>query len=102
MAFCHSSCQLWAASRARNTLSSTSFRGMRKSVSTTLYAYQKTGQATTLSLMGFFHFLPLILLSPLAGALVDRYPRKWAMLAADLGGGLATGFLLLLYLLGRL
>jgi MFS family permease len=68
----------------------------------TLYAYQKTGQATTLSLMGFFHFLPLILLSPLAGALVDRYPRKWAMLAADLGGGLATGFLLLLYLLGRL
>jgi DHA3 family macrolide efflux protein-like MFS transporter len=68
----------------------------------TLYAYQKTGQATTLSLLGFFHFLPLILLSPLAGALVDRYPRKWAMLAADLGGGLATGFLLLLYLLGRL
>jgi MFS family permease len=68
----------------------------------TLYAYQKTGQATTLSLMGFFHFLPLILLSPLAGTLVDRYPRKWAMLAADLGGGLATGFLLLLYLLGRL
>jgi DHA3 family macrolide efflux protein-like MFS transporter len=68
----------------------------------TLYAYGKTGQATTLSLLGFFHFLPLILLSPLAGALVDRYPRKWAMLAADLGGGLATGFLLLLYLLGRL
>gem|GEM_PF-3589274 len=33
---------------------------------------------------------------------MDRYPRKWAMLAADLGGGLATGFLLLLYLLGRL
>jgi DHA3 family macrolide efflux protein-like MFS transporter len=68
----------------------------------TLYAYGKTGQATTLSLLGFFHFLPLILLSPLAGALVDRYPRKWAMLVADLGGGLATGFLLLLYLLGRL
>ena len=68
----------------------------------TLYAYGKTGQATTLSLLGFFHFLPLILLSPLAGTLVDRYPRKWAMLAADLGGGLATGFLLLLYLLGRL
>ncbi|GAB5603163.1 MFS transporter [Thermus sp. FJN-A] len=68
----------------------------------TLYAYGKTGQATTLSLLGFFHFLPLILLSPLAGVLVDRYPRKWAMLAADLGGGVATGFLLLLFLLGRL
>lgn len=68
----------------------------------TLYAYQKTGLATTLSLLGFFHFLPLILLSPLAGALVDRYPRKWAMLAADLGGGVATGFLLLMLLLGRL
>ncbi|WP_038049754.1 MFS transporter [Thermus caliditerrae] len=68
----------------------------------TLYAYQKTGLATTLSLLGFFHFLPLILLSPLAGALVDRYPRRWAMLAANLGGGLATGFLLLMLLLGRL
>ena len=34
--------------------------------------------------------------------MVDRYPRKWVMLAADLGGGVATGFLLLLYLLGRL
>ncbi len=33
---------------------------------------------------------------------MDRYPRKWVMLAADLGGGVATGFLLLLYLLGRL
>lgn len=67
-----------------------------------LFAYQKTGLATTLSLLGFFHFLPLILLSPLAGALVDRYPRKWAMLASDLAGGVATGALLLLALLGRL
>ncbi|VCU53679.1 hypothetical protein TTHN1_01461 [Thermus thermophilus] len=33
---------------------------------------------------------------------MDRYPRMWTMLAADLGGGVATGFLLLLYLLGRL
>ncbi|GGN02165.1 macrolide transporter [Thermus composti] len=68
----------------------------------TLYAYEKTGLATTLSLLSFFHFLPLILLSPLAGALVDRYPRKWAMLVADGGGGVATGALLLLFLTGRL
>ncbi|WP_243093612.1 MFS transporter [Thermus thalpophilus] len=68
----------------------------------TLFAYQKTGLATALSLLGFFHFLPLILLSPLAGALVDRYPRKWAMLASDLAGGVATGVLLLLFLVGRL
>ncbi|UZX16322.1 MFS transporter [Thermus sp. PS18] len=68
----------------------------------TLYAYQQTGLATTLALLGFYHFLPLILLSPLAGALVDRYPRKWAMLAADLGSGLATGLLLLAFLLGQL
>lgn len=68
----------------------------------TLYAYQQTGLATTLALLGFFHFLPLILLSPLAGALVDRYPRKWAMLAADLGSGLATGLLLLAFFLGQL
>ncbi len=68
----------------------------------TLHAYEKTGLATTLSLLGFFHFLPLILFSPLAGALVDRYPRKWVMLTADLGSALATGFLLLMFLLGQL
>ncbi|GAA6758679.1 MFS transporter [Thermus oshimai] len=68
----------------------------------TLFAYQKTGLATTLSLLAFFHFLPLLLFSPLAGALVDRWPRKRALFLSDLGGGVAAGFLLLLFLLGEL
>ena len=38
----------------------------------TIWAWQVTGQATALALVGFFSFAPIVLLSPLAGALVDR------------------------------
>ncbi len=56
----------------------------------TIWVWQQTGQATTLALMGFFAFAPTILLSPLAGALVDRLDRKLVMMLSDLGAGLAT------------
>ncbi len=68
----------------------------------TLWAYQLTGQATALALMGFFTFGPTVLLSPVAGALVDRWNRKLVMALSDLGAGLATLTILLLFLAGRL
>ncbi len=55
-----------------------------------LWAYQTTGEATTLALGGFFGFAPGVLLSPIAGALVDRWNRKLAMMMSDLLAGLAT------------
>lgn len=69
---------------------------------TTVWAYELTGQATTLALVGFFSFAPLILMTPFAGALVDRWNRKLVMILADLGAGCATIVLLFLYLSGRL
>ena len=42
----------------------------------TIWAWKITGQATALALVGFFSFGPTILLSPIAGALVDRWNRK--------------------------
>jgi len=63
----------------------------------TIWVWQQTGQATTLALMGFFAFAPTILLSPLAGALVDRYDRKLVMMLSDLGAGLATIVIFLLF-----
>jgi len=68
----------------------------------TIWAWQETGQATTLALVGLFSFGPAVLLSPLAGALVDRWNRKLVMMLSDLAAGLATVAMLALYLSGSL
>lgn len=61
------------------------------------WAFTETGQATAVSLIIFFFFAPSILLSPVAGALVDRWNRKLVMMLSDLGAAIATGILLVLY-----
>ncbi|MEM8536161.1 MAG: MFS transporter, partial [Chloroflexota bacterium] len=53
---------------------------------------------TALALVAFFSFGPLVLLSPVAGALVDRWNRKLVVMFSDLGAGIATMTLLTLYL----
>lgn len=68
----------------------------------TIWAYQETGSATALALVAFFSFGPTVLFSPIAGALVDRWNRKWVVMISDLGAGLATVALLLLYRTGNL
>lgn len=67
-----------------------------------IWAYQQTGAATTLALLGFFSWVPLIIVSPLAGAVVDRWDRRMVMIVADLGAALMTGIVLLLLLSGNL
>lgn len=61
------------------------------------WTYQQTSSATSLALLGFFSFSSLVLLSPIAGVLIDRMDRRWVILLADLGAGLTTIALLLLY-----
>ncbi len=68
----------------------------------TIWAWQLTGSATALALVGFFNFGPTVLLSPVAGALVDRWNRKLVMMLSDLAAGLSTLVILLLYATGRL
>jgi MFS family permease len=68
----------------------------------TIWAWQLTNSATALALVGFFHFGPTVLLSPIGGALVDRWNRKLVMMFSDLATGLATVALLVLYSLGEL
>jgi MFS family permease len=46
--------------------------------------------------------LPSLLFAPLAGALVDRWDRKWVMVASDSGGALCTLLLILLIQTGWL
>lgn len=68
----------------------------------TIWAWQVTGQATALALVGFFAFAPIVLFSPLAGAIVDRVNRKVVMIVSDLAAGLATVVILVLHLTGHL
>lgn len=68
----------------------------------TIWAYELTGSATALALVGFFFVTPMLIFSPLAGALVDRYDRKLMMMASDLASGLATIAILILYLSDQL
>jgi len=68
----------------------------------TIWAYQMTGKATSLALVGFFHMTPLLIFSPIAGVIVDRSNRKLMMMLSDLASGLASIGILVLYLTGGL
>ncbi|QVK17463.1 MFS transporter [Mycoplasmatota bacterium] len=63
-----------------------------------IWAYEQTGKASTTALLGFFAYLPYIILSPLAGIIVDKWDRKKIMIISDLFSGLLTIILLMTYL----
>ncbi len=67
----------------------------------TLWAWQLTGSATALVLVGVASFVPRTLLSPFAGTLVDRWDRKWVMVLSDGGAALATAYLLVMFITGQ-
>ena len=68
----------------------------------TIWAYEVTGKATALALVGFFFITPMLIISPLAGALVDRSNLKLMMMLSDLASGLTTVAVLFLYSSGNL
>jgi MFS family permease len=53
-------------------------------------------------MIGFFYVTPMVVLSPGAGALVDRGNRKLMMMVSDLAAGVATIGILILYTTGNL
>lgn len=67
-----------------------------------VWAYEQTGSATTVALLGFFSFAAAIVVAPFAGVWIDRWDRRLVMLGADLGAGLMTIAMLVLYSLGQL
>jgi MFS family permease len=64
-----------------------------------IWLFEQTGLATTFTTMVFFSNIPRIVLSPFAGALVDRWNRKFTMMASDLGS-VATTIIIFLLLSG--
>ncbi|MDM9382025.1 MFS transporter [Chlorogloeopsis sp. ULAP01] len=67
-----------------------------------VWVYQRTGSVTQFALISLFTTLPGILVSPLAGVLIDRWDRRWAMILSDSGAALSTFAIALLLLAGRL
>lgn len=67
-----------------------------------LWVLQRTGSVTQFGLISLFATLPGIVLSPIAGALVDRWDRRLAMLLSDTGAGLSILIIGLLFLVDKL
>jgi MFS family permease len=63
-----------------------------------IWVWGKTHQATATVLIAFFTFVPLLVMTPVAGALVDRWNRKKAMIISDLTAGIGSVVILLLFL----
>jgi MFS family permease len=55
-----------------------------------VWVYQRSGSATEFALIAFFTTLPHVVVSPLAGALVDRWDRRWVMIGSDCGAALSS------------
>jgi len=64
----------------------------------TIWAWEVTGQATSLSFILVATQIPRLLISPFAGILVDRFNRKYLMLLGDSVAGITSIVILALFL----
>ena len=67
-----------------------------------IWIFQQTRSATAMGLMQFSFTLPFLLVTPIAGVMVDRYNRKVMMAVSDMTAVSATLAILILQYLGLL
>ena len=67
-----------------------------------VWVYQETGSVTSLAFIVLAARVPALLVSPFAGAIIDRWDRRRAMLLADAGAAIGTLAIMLLLLTGSL
>ncbi len=66
------------------------------------WVYDETGSTTQLALVVLVARLPALLITPFAGAIVDRWPRRRAMMLSDAGASVGTLAIMLLALANSL
>ncbi|HSR43913.1 MAG TPA: MFS transporter [Acidimicrobiia bacterium] len=67
-----------------------------------IWVYRETGSALQLALIVAAATVPMLLVTPFAGALIDRWDRRSAMILADAGASLGTLAIMLLLVTGNL
>jgi MFS transporter, DHA3 family, macrolide efflux protein len=67
-----------------------------------IWVFGQTERVQELALLNLAFIGPAIIVSPIAGAIVDRYSRKWMMILTDSVTGVTTATLLLLVFMDRL
>lgn len=66
-----------------------------------VYVFQKTGSAASTAMVALLAFLPVLLLSPIAGVLADRYDRCLLMMLGDGMSGLGLIYILICMFMGE-
>jgi DHA3 family macrolide efflux protein-like MFS transporter len=64
--------------------------------------FKQTGSATQFAFLILTSTVPLIVMSPIAGTLVDRWDRRWTMIISQICIGLSTLSLLVLVTTGQI
>lgn len=67
-----------------------------------IWVYQNTGVITDFALIYLSAELPGTLVAPIAGAIIDRYDRRWVMIFSNLVAGISTAVMASLLLAGKL
>lgn len=67
-----------------------------------IWVYEETSSTTLYALNLLAFSIPLIVVAPFTGALVDRMDRRTAMIIGDAGSGLSTLAIVVLYVTGGL
>jgi MFS family permease len=67
-----------------------------------IWMYDQTKSALAMGMMQVFFITPFLIISPLAGVMVDRHNRKLMMMVSDMAAGIATLAILALQFFGVL
>ncbi len=68
----------------------------------TIFMYEQTKSALAMGMMQVFYITPFLIISPIAGVMVDRHNRKMMMMVSDMAAGVATLAILILQSFGVL
>lgn len=70
-------------------------------VTSVIVVHELTGSAFMVGLISLANFAAFLVLTPLAGTVTDRFPRRHVLVSAQSGSALAAGGLAVVFLLGH-